>query len=414
MKLRTIPYKETLTVEFKSDVSKLSDSEIFEAVVAFANTEGGDLYIGVEDDGEITGVHPTHSNPVSLSAYIANNTVPPISVRTEIIEEEDKQVVAVYVPKSFNGVSATASGKILRRRLKADSTPENVPMYPTEISSRLSDIRLLDYSSMPLTEASVDDFDSIETDRLLKAIRSYSGDKSLLEITLPELYKALGFVKEYDNHLVPTVTGMLMLGKTDAIKQFVPTYSTSFQVLEGTKVKVNEDFVMPVLASIERLNGFIEAWNPDHEIEMGLFRIAVPDFNTRAIREAIVNAFSHRDYSKMGRVRVAVTDEGLTVANPGGFIEGITIENLLTAEPHGRNPLLADALKRIGLAEKTGRGIDRIFEGSLIYGKLLPDYSLSTTSTVSLFIPRSAPDIQIAKMISDEQNRLGRSLPINT
>ena len=127
-----------------------------------------------------------------------------------------------------------------------------------------------------------------------------------------------------------------------------------------------------------------------------------------------MNAFSHRDYSKMGRVRIAITDEGLTVANPGGFIEGISIDNLLTAEPHGRNPLLADALKRVGLAEKTGRGIDRIFEGSLIYGRLLPDYSASTNVTVSLFIPRSTPDIQMAKLIADEQNRLGRPLPINT
>jgi len=63
----------------------------------------------------------------------------------------------------------------------------------------------------------------------------------------------------------------------------------------------------------------------------------------------------------------------------------------LTAEPHGRNQLLADALKRVGLAEKTGRGIDRIFEGSLIYGRSLPDYSNTTSTVVSLFIPRSKP-----------------------
>lgn len=92
------------------------------------------------------------------------------------------------------------------------------------------------------------------------------------------------------------------------------------------------------------------------------------------------------DYSKMGRVCVAISDEGLTIANPGGFIEGVSIKNLLTAEPHGRNPQLADALKRIGLAERTGRGIDRIFEGSLVYGNPLPDYSDSTPVTVSLFI----------------------------
>ena len=132
-------------------------------------------------------------------------------------------------------------------------------------------------------------------------------------------------------------------------------------------------------------------------MELGLFRVPIPDFDKRAIREAIVNAFSHRDYSKMGRVRIAITDEGITVANPGGFVEGVSINNLLTAEPHGRNPQLADALKRIGLAERTGRGIDRIYEGSLIYGNTLPDYKNSTSVTVSLFIPRSRPDIQITE-----------------
>ena len=154
--------------------------------------------------------------------------------------------------------------------------------------------------------------------------------------------------------------------------------------------------------------------NPEQEIEMGLFRISIPDFNKRAFREALVNAFSHRDYSKMGRVRIAINDDGITIANPGGFIEGVSIKNLLTAEPHGRNPQLADALKRIGLAEKTGRGIDRIYEGSLLYGNPLPDYSNSTPVTVSLFIPRSKPDPQIAKLVSSEQNRLGRPLSLNT
>ena len=65
----------------------------------------------------------------------------------------------------------------------------------------------------------------------------------------------------------------------------------------------------------------MDAWNHEQEIEMGLFRISIPDFNKRAFREALVNAFSHRDYSKMGRVRIAINDDGITIANPGGFIE---------------------------------------------------------------------------------------------
>ncbi len=410
---RTVPHKETLTVEFKSDLKKYSDNDLFEDVVAFANTEGGDLYLGIEDDGTITGVHVDHSNPVTLGAYIANNTVPPISTRCEIIEEE-KPVLRITVPKSYGGIVATRSGKILRRRMKIDNTPENVPMYPTEIATRLSDLRLLDYSTMIVLDGSMADIDPLELERLRRIVLAYKGDKALLELDDGELLKALGFTREQNGTVYPTVAGILMVGKVPSIEKHVPTGISSFQVLEGTSVRVNEDYTLPVLAAIEKIIAHTEVWNPEQELEMGVFRMPAPEFDKRALREAIVNAFCHRDYSIMGRVRVAITDEGLTIANPGGFIEGVTIQNLLTAEPHGRNQLLADALKRVGLAEKTGRGIDRIYEGSLIYGRHLPDYSNSTPKTVSLFIPRSKPDVQLARIISDEQNRLGRPLPINT
>lgn len=411
--MRKVPLKEDLKVEFKSDLKKYPDGEIFEAVVAFANSEGGDLFLGIEDSGIITGVNEAHKNPISLAAFIANNTIPPVSIRAEIIEEE-KPVLKISVPKSYSGIVATVSGKVLYRRIKADGTPENVPMYPAQYATRLSDLRMLDYSALPVAEATIEDFDNLELQRLKKMILSYKGDQSLLDLTDEDLYKALGFVREQNSELIPTVTGLLLIGKIDSIKRFLPTMNATFQVLEGTEVRINDDLEGPILSVIERINTYLAAWNPEKELEMGLFRVPVPDFNKRAIREAVINAFSHRDYSKMGRVRVAITDEGLTIANPGGFIEGVSVKNLLTAEPHGRNPQLADALKRIGLAEKTGRGIDRIYEGSLIYGKPLPDYSLSTAVTVSLFIARSNPDVQLASLVSNEQNRLGRPLSINT
>ncbi len=408
-----LPKKETLTIEFKSDVKKLSDADIFEVVVAFANTEGGDLYLGIEDSGEITGAHKLHRDPTTVSALIANHTIPPVAVRAEMIEDV-APVVRISVPKSYVGIVATASGKVLRRRIKADGTPESVPMYPTEFATRLSDLRQLDYSAMPLFEATLTDFDPAEVGRLRKLTSGYSGDSTLVDLSDEELFKALGFVREQNGQLYPTVTGLLMVGRREALRRYVPTAEAVFQVLEGTEVKKNEDLTMPLLATIEKLNEYLDAWNPEQEIEWGLFRMSVPDFNKRAIREAVVNAFSHRDYTKMGRVRVAVSDDGLTIANPGGFIEGVSIDNLLWAEPHGRNPQLADALKRIGLAERTGRGIDRIYEGSLLYGRALPDYSRSTNVTVSLFILRSKVDAQLAELISNEQNRLGRSLNIHT
>jgi len=116
----------------------------------------------------------------------------------------------------------------------------------------------------------------------------------------------------------------------------------------------------------------------------------------------------------LGSVRVAIDDDGLTISNPGGFVEGVTIKNLLTVEPQGRNKTLADALKRIGLAEKTGRGIDRIFEGSIIFGRPWLDYSESTNNKVKLFIQRAKPDFVFANTISKEEERTGGLLLINS
>lgn len=114
----------------------------------------------------------------------------------------------------------------------------------------------------------------------------------------------------------------------------------------------------------------------------------------------------------LGTVRVLIDDEGMTISSPGGFIDGVTVDNLLTVEPHGKNPALADALKRIGLAEKTGRGIDRIYEGSIIYGRPWPDFSETTSTNVKLFIQRAKADNRFTKLIADEQNRLGKPLSI--
>lgn len=126
-----------------------------------------------------------------------------------------------------------------------------------------------------------------------------------------------------------------------------------------------------------------------------------------------MNAFGHRDYTLLGRVRVQLDDAGLTIANPGGFVEGINIHNLLTAEPHGRNPCLMDALKRTGLAERAGRGIDRICEGSLHYGRPLPDYTASNERNVSVYLQRSAPDVEFVRMLAEEQERTGKTMPVN-
>lgn len=407
-----IPTRETLEIEFKSDRAKLPDNDLVDAVVAFANTIGGTIYLGVENDGTVTGLHKAHQDYTQLAAYIANKTVPPVSVRVELLEEEFP-VLAIHVPKC-RSIVASSVGKIQRRRLKADGTPENVPMYPFEINTRLSELSLLDFSAQPVPGSSYGDLDPLERERLRKIILAYpGGEKNLLELSDEELDKALQLVITVGDQVVPTYTGMLLLGKQEKLREYMPTAESGFLMMNGTEVSTNETFYLPLLAATERMLDFVNARNPEQEMEMGLFRISIPEFDKRAVREAIVNAFSHRDYTQLGRVLVRMDSDGLTVTNPGGFIEGVTIQNILTVEPHGRNPVLADALKRIGLAERSGRGVDRIYEGSLRYGRALPDYSETSSTSVTLFIPRGMPDKSLVYLISEQQQKTGVPVPLN-
>ena len=411
--MRTVPFKEDLTVEFKSDRKKYSDTLLIEEIVGMANTKGGELYLGVEDNGEITGLHKDHEDLNGLRALVANMTVPSLSIRAEILFEEDKKILKIEIPMS-KSITATSSGKILRRRLKADGSPENIPMYPYEINTRLSELSLLDFSAQTLAGAEYEDLDPNERIRLRKIIELRHGDSTLLELNDEELDKALQLIKEENGKIIPTITGMILIGKEEKLKKLMPTAKAVFQVLDGTSVRKNEEFSKPLLETFEIFEENFKAWNPEMEIENGLFRIPVPEFSYNAFREALVNAFCHRDYSMIGSVRLAITDEGMTISNPGGFIEGVNLKNLLTVEPHGRNQTLANALKRIGLAERTGRGIDRIFEGSIVYGRPWPDYSESTSTVVKVFIQRAKPDIPFIKMIYETGNRNGKSLSINS
>lgn len=96
-----LPRTESLTVEFKSEASRaMSDSEIVDNIVALANTDGGDLYLGIEDDGKPTGVSRQHRNTDLLAAYVFNHTVPPLQVRPSLLQADGANVVRISVMSS--------------------------------------------------------------------------------------------------------------------------------------------------------------------------------------------------------------------------------------------------------------------------------------------------------------------------
>ena len=404
---------ESIALEFKSDAKCLSDRDLVAAVVSLANSDGGELLLGVEDNGELTGLHPNHCDVSSLPALVSNRTNPPITVRAEALDVKHVRIARISVPKSRQLVS-TSEGLLLRRRLKLDGTPESVPFYPHEFLQRQSTMGIVDPSAMPLSGLGSDQLDPLQRLRIRNTIKRYGGDQSLLPLADEELDGALGLVTNVDGMRCPTVAGLLLLGNESLLRQHLPSHEIAFQVLRGTEVQVNEFFRKPLLETFEEIETLFRARLSEEEIQLGLFRVAIPNFERRAFREAVVNALVHRDYNSLGAVHVKFDSEGISISNPGGFVEGISLNNILVADPRSRNPLLADIIKRMGLAERTGRGIDRIYEGLLRYGRSSPDYSMSSPHSVVLRMPSADADLNFLKMIVECEEQTGESMPIDS
>ncbi len=366
--MRTIPESESLEDALKSDERRIADEEIIAAVVCLTNTEGGNIYVGVEDDGRITGLDQAQQNDTTLAGMIANRTNPPVSVRVTMLTEEGNAVASIEVPKS-NRLVATSEGLLQRRRIQGDGTPQCVTFYPHEFASRQSDLGTLDYSALPVLGATLEDLDPLERERLRQLIERYGGDRTLVGLNDEEIEGALGLVRHEEGRRVPTVAGLLFLGREAALRQHLPTHEVAFQLLSGTAVRVNDFYRTPLLKTFERIIDQFTARVEEQEIQVGLFRVPIPNYDTRSFREAFVNALVHRDYTRLGAVHVRWEQDSIAISNPGGFVEGVTVDNILVTEPRPRNPELADAVKRIGLAERTGRGVDLIYQGLLRYGR---------------------------------------------
>lgn len=408
------PSKESMVIEFKSDRKCYALSKLYEDLVGMANTDGGCLYLGVEDNGTPTGVDVQHTNCQFMESTIQDNTVPSLFVHTHIENWDGYKVLAIEVPTSRQ-LMMTAEGKYLRRRIKRDGTPETVALKPYEILQRLSYIQALDPSSqvvedLPASKA----LSPLERERLRNMIRIYHGDMTLLELTDQELDRALGFVREHGGESFPTITGLLMIGHDEYIRQYVPSHELLFQVLDGVNVLANPPAMhASLLQTFEKVDLLFQSRIVEQELQIGMFRVPIPNYEKEAFREGFVNALVHRDYFRAGAVQVQLQNASLLISSPGGFLEGINPNNILTTAPTPRNMLLAEAAKRIGLAERTGRGIDKIYTAMLRSGHAIPDYSASTNTSVVLRLNSAELDEAYIKMIITEEERLQRAMPVD-
>jgi ATP-dependent DNA helicase RecG len=355
----------------------------------------------------VVGARPRHgttTDPQGIEALVSNSTRPSIGVRAEVETLGSKTVLVLRVP-SATIPTATSTGHYLRRALSGNGKPACVPLFVFETTGGgLTQ----DPSAAVVPNATWKDLDPLEIERFRRFVRESGGrgDAALLSLADDELCRALGGFEP--NGQAPAVrrVALLLFGREESLRRLLPTHEVAWQVIEGEKVRENEIHRLPLLRSFETLTEKFRARNRSTEI-VDLFRTEIPDFSEEAFREALANAMTHRDYTALGAIHVQWTEEGLKVSNPGGLPEGVRLDNLLTTTPRPRNPLLADAFKRAGIVERTGRGIDAIYYGQVRYGRPLPRYD-ATSASVSVFLPGSAANLDFVRWLVSE-GRAGRS-----
>lgn len=402
---------ETLRLEFKSDARKVfNDSSITEVVVCLANGLGGDLLVGVEDDGTVSGARHRHGNltdPIKLQAMVANNTVPQVVPDVEVITIGDLEVIRVGVTPS-RVVVGTRNGLYVRRGMGSDGRPACLPYLAHEMLSDRIARGEEDLAAIVEPDATMEDLDPAEFDRFRRLAARVGGSSvDWAQLGDSEILSALEVAELRGANVLLRRGALLLFGKCDTLRRFVPTHETVFQVLEHGAVQQNLVRADPLFKSAEALFDELRRQNLEDEVMVGLVRVGIDRIPEVVARELVANSLVHRDYTMMGSVLVQVSDDELTVTSPGGFPRGVTLENFLeTSNPRSR--ILADAFKHAGLVDRAGRGINKVFEAALRTGRPQPEYDRTTSNSVVVTMDLGGTDVELVRFVIEHDEVSGR------
>ena len=394
---------ESLTVEFKRrrDKSEFSAREAVRMAVCLANGSGGTILVGVDDDGAITGaidLFEDGSPNYHLENFLRAHTTPPIDVHVEEVrvpvEGEDRLVIVVSVEASPMPV-ATKDGLYVYRTLDAQGQPECQPMDPAYLFTRYREARHIDPMTAPAEGTTISDLDPLEIERYRRLIVANRADENVSTLDNAALVRALGFYPDDDG---PVALGAIALfGTAQSIARHLPMHEVRFSVLGGTRVRENYSTSAPLVAAYEDIAARIDKYRSEEELQLGLVRLGFTNLPVRAVREGLANALIHRDYFALGAVTVQLA-ESLTISSPGGLPRGVNVDNIFV-QSIPRSPLLADAFKRAGLVECTGRGVQIMAEELLLNGRGEPDYSATTGRSVTVSLPILATAVESAYVL---------------
>lgn len=391
---------ETYSIEFKPFTDPKSDKRVaVEYAVCFANADGGVLVFGVADKdrgGRSRAIHGIKDvDCAEWERHIYQSTTPQLSVRVEEVpvREGTGRLLIVRVPKGVNPPYGTAQG-LYKKRVSTNCMPLNI-QAEARVQVRTGAV---DWSGEPVENAGPEILDRVEIARARNWLRRLKPDSELLRAGDGELLQGLRAL--HDGRV--TRAGLLLFGKADDLARRCPQHAVQYVYQPApTHVARNDVLQSGLLNVLEQIEiAFTGPANPEQELSIGLSRLRIPAFPVESVvREAVLNAVTHRDYLDPGRVLVRHEPRELTVTSPGGFVEGITPQNILRHEPRTRNQTLALAFLKLGLVEQAGVGRRRIFIAMLSFGKRPPVYETDNAS-VTLRIYDGSFDERMARLVA--------------
>ncbi|ADH86833.1 ATP-binding protein [Desulfurivibrio alkaliphilus] len=245
-------------------------------------------------------------------------------------------------------------------------------------------------------------------EKLRNQARKERAPDDLLRLSDHELLAALELLK----HGALTRAGLLLAGKEEALQNLMQGYVWTWLRMESDthySNRVDSRSALPI--ALERLEELINADNPITTLEHGLFHFEYRVYPEIALREALLNALCHADYRLSGPIMVKQFPDRLEISNNGGFIAGITPENILHHQPAARNPLLVEALARLRLVNRSNLGVSRMFEALLIEGKEPPTIREIGESVTVTFLHRNLSGS--FRLFVAEESQAGRLLGVD-
>lgn len=364
-------------LEFKAARNRYDFDELVRYVVAIANEGGGTIVLGVSDSRprRVLGTR-AFPEPGRTEGGIFERLGRRVSVET--LEYTGHRILLVHVPPRLPGEAWHERGTYWMR-----AGESLVPMPDDEL--RLIHAESApDFSADPLDDLSLEELDpdAIQEFRRRWALRE--GNARIETWSAEELLQNAEMM--VGGRL--TRAALLLLGTEAAVRRRLPQAEIVFEYRSSEAAGPPQDraeFQAGFLLTQDRLWEALSRRNDRQSYQDGLFRAEVPTFDEAVVREAVLNAFCHREYRLGGSLFVRQYPRRLEVISPGGFPPGVTRENILDQQ-NPRNRRLADALRRCGLVERAGQGVNLMFERSVRQSKPLPEYREAGPHAVHLVV----------------------------